>query len=156
MAIAMALKEYLKDSGIHYKLIKHDFAASSMRTADVAHISGEKLAKAVVLNDGKDFIVAVVPATHQVQLGKLHKHFNRYLALASEDELHELFADCSVGAIPPIGRAYGIEVIFDDRLNECADVYFEAGDHTDLVHISGSDFRNLMAQAYHGEISRHV
>ncbi|MCK4834799.1 MAG: hypothetical protein KAT12_08470 [Gammaproteobacteria bacterium] len=56
----------------------------------------------------------------------------------------------------PIGDAYGIEVIFDDRLNECGDVYFEAGDHTDLVHVSVIDFRGLMGNACHGEISHHI
>ena len=156
MAIAITLKKYLEDSGIEYELIKHDYAATSMHSADKAHISGENIAKAVILYDGEDYIVAVVPATHQVQLGKLHKQFDRYMSLASESELHELFDDCSVGAIPPLGNAYGMDVMIDNHLDNCDDVYFEAGDHTDLVHVSGFDFRNLMTHAYHGEISRHA
>jgi Ala-tRNA(Pro) deacylase len=36
------------------------------------------------------------------------------------------------------------------------DVYFEAGDHRGLVHISGAEFRKLMTGVPHGDISRHV
>ncbi len=156
MAIAMTLKKYLEDSGVEYELIKHDFAVTSMRSAEMAHVSAEDMAKAVLLYDGKKYIVAVVPATHKVQLGKLHRKFDRYMSLAFEPELHELFYDCKMGAIPPLGNAYGIDVMLDNHLENCDDVYFEAGDHTDLVHISGTDFRNLMADAYHGEISKHA
>jgi len=155
MAIASTLKRYLEYSGINYELIKHDYATTSMRTAEVAHVSGEKFAKAILLNDGEDYLVAVVPATHQLQLGKLHKQFHRYLSLATEDEIQDIFEDCSLGAVPPIGSAYGMHVIMDRQLDDCDDVYFDAGTHTDLVHISGADFRNLMVHAYHGEISRH-
>ncbi len=156
MAIAITLKDYLENSGIEYDLITHDYTSTCIRSAGKAHVSGEDTAKAVLLHDGINYIVAVLPATHRVQLGKLHKQFNRYMTLATEAELHELFDDCSIGAIPPIGNAYGVEVIIDSHLDNCDDIYFEAGDHTDLVHVSGLDFRHLMEDAYHCSISKHV
>ena len=58
--------------------------------------------------------------------------------------------------MPPIGDAYGVDVIFDDCLSERGDVYFEVGDHMDLVHVSAVEFRNLMGNARHGEISQHI
>ncbi|MEN8173521.1 MAG: YbaK/EbsC family protein [Chloroflexota bacterium] len=156
MAIAITLRDFLETSGVHYDLVEHPYSSTSMHAADEAHVSGENLAKGVVLQDGEHYLVAVIPATHMVQLGKLHKQFNRYFSLAEEKAIHDLFTDCSIGAVPPIGDAYGIEVIFDDRLNECSDVYFEAGDHTDLVHVSAADFKGLMGDARHGVISRHI
>ena len=156
MAIAITLQNYLEVSGIEYELIKHDYASTCMRSADMSHVSGEYTAKAVLLYDGVRYLVAVVPATHRVQLGILHKKFKRYMSLATESELHALFDDCSVGAIPPLGSAYGLDVIIDKHLDNCDDVYFEAGDHIGLVHVSGCDFRSLMNSAYHGEISRHL
>jgi len=156
MAIAITLKDYLETEGVRYGLIEHPYSVTSLRAAEEAHVSGEKLAKGVVLYDGKGYIMAVIPATHHIQLGKLRKKYQRYLSLAEEKDLHELFADCSVGAVPPIGKAYNIDVIFDDHLNECQDVYFEAGDHTDLVHVTGKDFRALMGDVSHGEFSRHI
>ena len=156
MAVAMRLKKYLENEGVRYDLVEHPYAVTSLHVANKAHISGENLAKAVVLRDGDGYILAVVPATHHVQLGKLRKHFNRYIILASEQDLYDLFEDCTIGAVPPLGDAYGVEVIFDNSLYERDDVYFEAGDHTDLIHVSGVAFRGLMSTARHGEISQHI
>ena len=156
MAIAITLKDYLETEGVRYDLIEHPYTVTSMRAASEAHVPCEELAKAVVLHDGEGYIMAVVPATHHIQLGKLRKQYRRHLSLAEEKDLRELFSDCSVGAIPPVGKAYNIDVIFDDHLNECQDVYFEAGDHTDLVHVTGKDFRTLMGNVSHGEFSRHM
>ena len=156
MAIAMKLKDYLDSAGVHYDLIEHPYAVTSMHIADEAHVSGEDVVKAVLLNDGDDHVLAVVPATHRVQLGKMRKNYNRYMSLASEKDISEIFGDCDPGAVLPIGLAYGLDVIFDNSLYEHDDVYFEAGDHTDLVHVSGREFMNLLGNARHGEISSHI
>ena len=156
MAIAMKLKDYLDSAGVHYDLVEHPYAVTSMHIADEAHVSGEDVVKAVLLNDGDSHVLAVVPATHRVQLGKMRKNYNRYMSLASEKDISDIFGDCDLGAVPPIGLAYGLDVIFDNSLYEHDDVYFEAGDHTDLVHISGREFMNLLGNARHGEISSHI
>jgi len=156
MAIAITLKDFLETSGVHYDIVEHPYSVTSMETATEAHVSGEKLAKSVVLQDDNGYLVAVVPSTHHVQLDEMRKQYHRDFSLAEEKDLRVLFRDCSVGAIPPIGDAYGVEVIFDDCLNECDDIYFEAGDHVDLVHVSAEEFRSLMGDARHGVISRHI
>jgi Ala-tRNA(Pro) deacylase len=100
--------------------------------------------------------MAVIPATHHVELGLLGRQLNRQLGLATETELSQLFRDCNVGAIPPIGQAYGVDVIMEDSLSDCADIYFEAGDHTELIHMRGTDFLKLMSAASHGHFSHHL
>ena len=62
-------------------------------------------------------------------------------------KLGELFADCKPGAIPPVGAAYGIKTYWDEELGTRAEVYFEAGDHQTLVHMSGADFGKLMRKS---------
>jgi Ala-tRNA(Pro) deacylase len=119
-------------------------------------VPGAQLAKGTVLKDEQGFVIAVVPATRRVDLGAMHRRFGRPLGLATEQELESLFGDCEPGAVPPLGAAYGIESVLDDSLMEESDVYFEAGDHRGLVHVSGTDFRKLMSDAPHGDISRHV
>lgn len=156
MAIAITLKEYLESEGVSYDLVTHDYSFNTLHAAQKAHISGEMVAKGVVLHDESGYMMAVIPATHRVQLGKLRKRYQRYLSLAEETDLPKLFKDCVFGAVPPIGKAYDIKVIFDDSLNEMTDIYFEAGNHADLVHVSSSDFRRLMGDVPHGNISRHI
>ena len=100
--------------------------------------------------------MAVIPATHHIELGRLDQQLHRHLGLATEKELSDLFTDCEFGAIPPVGQAYGMDVVLEDCLSDCPDIYFESGDHTDLIHMRGEDFQRLMRGAGHGQFSRHI
>ncbi len=64
-----------------------------------------------------------------------------------------LFEDCETGAIPPLGPAYQIETFLDEALTSLANVYFEAGDHENLVHTSGDNFKKLLSGVRHGNYS---
>jgi len=156
MTIAASVQKHLIREGVSYELIEHARALDSAHSAQAAHVLGAQLAKGTVLKDDQGFVVAVVPATRKVDLGAMHRRFGRPFGLATEDELKTLFGDCEPGAVPPLGAAYGLDCVLDDSLMEEPDVYFEAGDHCRLVHVSGTDFRKLMTGAPHGDISRHV
>ena len=54
-----------------------------------------------------------------------------------------------------MGSAFGLDTVVDQELMGRPDIWFEAGDHEDLVHISGASFRTLMGSATRGEISTH-
>ena len=84
----------------------------------------------------------------------LRNELNRDLHMVSEDELEPLFKDCETGAVPPLGPAYGIETLLDESIKSLANVYFEAGDHETLVHVSGDDFKILLAGVRHGYFSQ--
>ncbi|MFQ6021963.1 MAG: aminoacyl-tRNA deacylase [Acidiferrobacterales bacterium] len=156
MAIARSLKDFMKKHHVAYNVIPHPRTLSSMQTAAAAHVPGDRLAKSVVLEDEDGYMVAVLPSTHRLDLGKLHHQFSRKLGLATENELRELFKDCELGAIPPVGAAYGFDTIIDDSLTDQPDIYFEAGDHEELVHVSGEQFKQLMTGSRYGHFSHHV
>lgn len=156
MGIAITLQDYLDKSGIDYDILPHSHTTSSIGTAKVTGISGDYIAKSVILEDEDGYIMAVIPATYHVELGKLSHQLERRLGLATELELAELFVDCNLGAIPPIGEAYHLDVVIDDSLSKCPDVYFEAGDHADLIHMRGYDFQKLMQNARHSNFSRRI
>jgi Ala-tRNA(Pro) deacylase len=156
MAVAMTMQEYLDRWGVEYEVVPHPYTSSSLETAEAAHIPGAQLAKCVMTEDYKGYLMVVIPADHQVEFDQLDVELDRRLALATEEELAEIFSDCETGAIPPLGEAYGIDVALDDSLANCEDVYFEAGDHTELVHLRGEDFRDLMAGAERGQFSTHL
>jgi len=150
MAIAMTLKEYLDDSGIDYDVTIHSQTTTDTQTARVAGIPDEELAKSVMLEDDSGhFTLAVIPSNRHVDLGKLQNIYKSHVSLAPEEILDELFDDCEPGAIPVTGEAYGFDVVWDEKLAECKDIYFEAGDHTHLIHTSGEDFQQLMGNADH-------
>lgn len=156
MAIAHTVEQYLNSHDVDYELVEHPRAVTSMRTAQVAHVPGDRLAKSVLLEDERGYLMAVIPATHRLDLGKLHHQLDRRVGLAIEREVRELFRDCDPGAIPALGAAYRIEAIVDDALLQQPDVYFEAGDHEALVHVSGNAFGAMMAGVPHGRFTHHV
>jgi Ala-tRNA(Pro) deacylase len=154
MTIAASVQKHLSREAVHYDLVEHVKTLGSAHSAEAAHVPGARLAKGTVLKDDRGYLLAIVPASRRVDLGAVHRHFGRPLGLATEGEVTTLFADCEPGAVPPLGAAYGIDCVIDDSLMDAPDVYFEAGDHRGLVHVSGNDFRRLVEGADHAAISR--
>ena len=155
MSIAAMVQTCLSEAGVQYEIIEHPRTSNSTHTAEAAHVSGAWLAKSVVIEDGERYLMAVVPATHHVDLGALHRRLGREIGLATEEEVAKLFADCEPGAVPPFGQLYGIETILDEAFVEAADVYFEGGDHRALVHVNGGDFLKLMGDVPRARIGLH-
>jgi len=102
MSIAPILAKYL-DQYVPYDVMLHEPTPSSMRTAEACHISGEWLAKGVVLRRDGGYLLAVLPASHRIRLSELRKQLGDEVDLASEREIDQLFGDCARGAVPPIG-----------------------------------------------------
>lgn len=153
MAIAGTLQRYLDDHDVSFDVITHSKTGSSTRSAQSSHISGNNLAKGVVLKSQGNYIMAVLPATDQVALDKMQDFVAGPVSLASESEASRLFPDCEEGAMPALAVAYGLPAVVDDDLSGRADIYFEGGDHRTLVHISGDQFDRLMAEVPHGRLS---
>ncbi len=156
MTMALTLKQTLESNHIDYDLSAHGYTDSALMTAQVAHISGDKVAKSVVLTDEQGYMLAIVPASHRIDFKALGEQTGRYMHLATELEIGALFSDCQLGSIPPVGIAYGIDTIVDDTLDDADEVFFESGDHRRLVHVQGKDFRKLLAGYRHGHISQHL
>lgn len=156
MTIALKLLEYLEWTGVDYDFLRHPKTATSMVTAEKAQVSGDDLAKAVVLKDDGGYVMAVIPATHHLDVEAVQHLTGRSLVMIDEDQLAQLFDDCEAGAVPPVGQAYGYEVIVDERLDRRDEVFIEAGDHLNLLHLDHGDFEKLMGGARRGRISRHL
>jgi len=156
MSFGRKFKEYLLDSRVDFDVIEHRRTESSSETAQAAHIPGDRLAKAVVLQHDDGYVLAVVPSTHRVELGTLERTLGCRLNIATESDIEEIFRDCALGAVPPTGPAYDLMTLVDEELDKLPEVYFESGDHRTLVHVTGDGFRQLMAEAQHAQFSHHV
>jgi Ala-tRNA(Pro) deacylase len=155
MSIAPTLRRYLAAENIQYAEIPHDRTMSSTRTAQACHVSGDRLAKAVVLRHDGGYMLAVVPASHHLNLPDLKGRLGEDLVMANETEINRLFADCAHGAVPAVGRCYGLDLIVDDSIRVQPEVYIEAGDHETLLQLTHAQFAHLTANAPHGRFSLH-
>jgi Ala-tRNA(Pro) deacylase len=154
MTVSPTLQRYL-DQGVSYDLIPHAPTMSSTRTAEACHVSGDALAKAVVLRRDGGYMMAVLPASRHLHLSALKSQLGHKVDLASEDEIEQLFGDCDRGAVPALGQCYGLDVIVDDSIDPRRDIYMEGGDHRTLIRMDGEEFARLTAKAWRGHFSTH-
>lgn len=155
MTIAPTLHRYLAAENIQYTEIPHVFTMTSARTAQACHVSGDCFAKAVVLRHDGGYMLAVVPASHHLNLPDLKERLGADLVMANETEINRLFADCAHGAVPAVGRCYGLDLIVDDSIRAQPEIYIEAGDHETLLQLTHAQFERLTANAPHGRFSMH-
>lgn len=153
MGIASTVKQYLDSHGIAYDVTEHSRTSSSASTAAAGEVPADKVAKGVVVKSEQGYLLVIVPASRQVNLDELKRWLKQPVALASEDEIGELFPDCDKGAVPPVGAAYEVRAAVDRSLEGKDDVYFEGGDHRTLVHLSGAEFLHLMEKVPHERFS---
>ncbi len=139
-----SLKDYLDKHNVKYIVVSHSPAYTAQGIAALAHIPGKELAKTVVVKlDGK-LVMAVLPASFHVDLGRLKEATKAKAAeLASEDEFKHRFPECETGAMPPFGNLYGIEVFADENLTNDKEIAFNAGSHRELIRLAWEDFEKL-------------
>ncbi|OGI64253.1 MAG: hypothetical protein A2W18_08990 [Candidatus Muproteobacteria bacterium RBG_16_60_9] len=154
MPIARTVEVYLEQNRVPYEIISHRHTLTSSDTAKAAAVSPRQIAKSVILGDARGHLMAVVPGDDHVDVDQLSGRLGRQLRLVPENTLAQLFSDCERGAIPPLGRAYGIDTIVDDRVLVQDHVCFTAGDHDALVRVDNESFRLLIKGAGHAPIGR--
>lgn len=153
MSTATTIRNYLQQHHVECDAMHHPHTATAFESAMAANVDADCVAKAVMVGDELGLMMAVVPASRQVKIRELRKATGRNLHMLREGDFARRFFDCEVGAIPPIGQAYGMEMVWDDSLAEQLDIYFEAGDHECLMHVSGRDFIDMVGDSRHGRIS---
>lgn len=145
MRISEKLIGFLKEKNVSYEVLTHPEAFTAQQVAHVIHQSGKLLAKTVVINSDGKHVMIVVPAHHKVKLDSLKSFLGaKEVRLAPEETLRGLFADCDLGAMPPIGPLYDMEVIVSEALSVKQDMIFNAGTHTDCIKMHYADFERLV------------
>lgn len=138
------LKEFLDGKKIKYMVCLHSTAYTAQEIAATAHIPGKDLAKTVMIKmDGK-MAMAVLTASHRVDFDLLKKLGKATTVdLAGEEEFKTFFPDCEVGAMPPFGNLYDMEVYADENLSADEEIAFNAGSHRELIKLSFDDFKKI-------------
>ena len=139
------LIDFLEENQVKFTRIIHSTAYTAQVIAHRAHISGNMLAKTIVLKDPEEkFVMAVLPANYQIDISKLSKIHGKKLDLATEDEFRRLFPGCETGGMPPFGNLFNLTVYASESLAKSEEIAFNAGNHRELLQMGFSDFKNLV------------
>lgn len=139
------LKEFLNSNKIRYVTISHSSAYTAQEIAASAHISGKELAKTVLVKlDGK-MAMAVLPASYNIDLELLKRATGAKSAeIAQEQEFKNMFPDCELGAMPPFGNLYHMDVFVALVLSDDEFITFNAGSHRELIKVAYKDFQSIV------------
>jgi Ala-tRNA(Pro) deacylase len=144
MATPQKIKDYLSANNVKYWQRTHPVAYSAQEIAAVDHIPGREMAKTVLLRADDRLILAVLSGDRVINFDVLKEALGcDKLMLASLEELRELFPGCWPGAMPPLGKLYGISVYCDKALARQLEIEFNAGTHIDTIRMPFSEFERL-------------
>ncbi len=153
MAIPQRIRDYLASQNVPYETLHHSQAFTAQEVAHSLHVSGKKCVKAVVASGDNKLVVAVMPASHRLNFRELKAALKaEQLEMLVERELVGLFPDCDLGAVPPLGNLYGIEVWVDRAVANAEKILFCAGTHKECIRMRYSDFAKV-TRPYMGHFS---
>jgi Ala-tRNA(Pro) deacylase len=125
-----ALREFLDKNNVKYVSISHSPAYTAQEIAASAHIPGDEL---------------VLPSSCQVDFDELAGALGvERVELVDEYEFRDRFGECEVGAMPPFGNLYGMDVYVAEELTGDEQIAFNAGTHTELIQMAYSVFERLV------------
>jgi Ala-tRNA(Pro) deacylase len=143
--IVPRLKEFLDNQGIKYESVTHAPAYTMQEVAQSAHIPGKQLAKTVIVKLDGEMAMAVLPANQKVIMQDLRDMTgSENVKFATESEFEKCFPECEVGAMPPFGSLYGMEVFIAESLSHNEGIAFPGGSHSEVIRMSYADFERLV------------
>jgi Ala-tRNA(Pro) deacylase len=145
MSIPKHISEFLDSQHILYQHCIHSPAYTAQGIAHTEHISGKEIAKVVMVTADDNMVMTVLPGSHRIDLDLLKRLLNAgAIRLATESEFRGLFPDCELGAMPPFGNLYHLDVWVDESLKAHTNIVFNAGTHSETIQMSFSDFERLV------------
>lgn len=144
MPLKKRLKEFLDENHVKYITMVHSKAYTAQEIAAALHVPGKSFAKTVILKADGKYVMAVLPATHRVNLDlfKQVAHASE-VELASEEEFESLFPKCEIGAMPAIGHIYDLPTYVDASLSRGEDICFNATTHSEVIKMKYPDYEQL-------------
>src|SRR4030067_2385843 len=156
MTILKKLKDYLEKNQVIYEVGVHEILYTAQEIAASMHVPGKELAKVVIVKGDGKMIMLVLPASYRVDTKKLKKVLEcKKLGISKEKDFEELFPDCEIGAMPPFGNLYQLEVWVDQVLTQDEFIVFQAGSHVETLKIKYSDYAQLVNPKV-GDFSVHL
>jgi Ala-tRNA(Pro) deacylase len=153
MGVPETVKDFLSAREVEFQLIEHKRSVTTLQAARSASVPPAWTAKAIVVEDGEKLLLAIIPASHRLDLQALGDAIGHPVFLVEEADFSLLFRDCSKGAVPPLAGAYGVEAVIDESLIGKPHLYLECGDHEHLIHLNHDQFVRLYERSQRAQIS---
>lgn len=139
----MRIAEFLQGQRVAFEYLPHPLAFTATKRAKYLRLPGRQVAKCVLLRGPDGFLIAVLPATHQVDTVRLAQALDGPVRLADDRELGAIFRDCEWGVVPPFAALYGLRTILEETISPDVVLVFEGQTHVEAIRLRCADFERL-------------
>jgi len=144
MACRDKLISLLKENKITFQLFSHKEIYTAQELASIHHVSGKSLAKVVMIKADDELIMVAVGAPYKVDLNKIAQLLKaEKVDVANERDFKDIFYDCDIGAMPPLGNLYKLKTFVDENLSKQENIIFKIGTHNETIKIKYSDYEKI-------------
>jgi Ala-tRNA(Pro) deacylase len=103
------------------------------------------MAKVVMLLVDDALVMGVLRGNDKMNLNTAKTSLGAHrIRMATEGEFVARFPECEIGAMPPFGNLFGLNVFVDPALEKDEHIYFNAGNHVQTVRLRYKDFAVLV------------
>ncbi len=139
----MCVGDYLTEQRIDFERLLHPVAFSAQKRAKYLHLSGDLVAKSVLLCGPKGYLLAVLPATHRVDTQAVAAYVGGPVRLAKVPEIADVFPDCEWGVVPPFGTQYGVPTLLEDSIAPDSHIVLETNSQFEAVRMRCRDYERV-------------
>lgn len=145
----------LKSSSLDFEPYEHKAVHTSEEAAKVRNTPLQEGAKALVMYADEVPVMVVIPGNRKLDMKAFKSVYKvRNLRMATPEEVEQV-TGVTIGAVPPLGRIFGIPLYMDAAVRTNTHVSFNAGLHTHSIRMGEPEYETL-AQPTVGEFSKDV
>jgi prolyl-tRNA editing enzyme YbaK/EbsC (Cys-tRNA(Pro) deacylase) len=136
-----AVTAFLESHGVRHEVVEHRPTFSAAAEARASGTEPREAAKTLALHDHDGYRMAVIPATHRLDLHRAREVLgaSSHLRLATEAELEQDFPTFDVGAMPPLGPMMPMPEVIDVHLLYHDRILCAGGDHRHSLRVDPRD-----------------
>ncbi len=128
---------------VPYTHVPHKTVFTAYDLANTLKKKLNEIAKTLVVEIDKKYLLVVLPANMRVDLNKVKKVLKAKTVHLVPEEMIEKIFKIKAGTITPFGSVHGAEVLLDKALLKTKDIIVNAGSFTDAVRLKTKDLHTL-------------
>lgn len=138
------IKQLLDDNSMQYDVMEHEPVYTCEEAAKVRGTQLSQGTKALIMKADAKYIMAILPGNKELDMERLKKILQaKTLELANAKQVKEV-TNCNIGAVPPFGNLFNLDVYADNSITQNEILAFNAGSNKKSIKMRVKDLFKLV------------